>query len=184
MTVTGTQLDDVTLVARARDGDAHSYEQLVTRYEGPIYRLALRMLANAADAEDVTQEAFLAAWRQLGQLQEDAAFVGWLYRSATNRCLNVIRSRKPLADSTPEEHAASGPDGKPEQQAETSAQLAALSTAMGRLTPEKRACWLLREVHGRSYDEIATTLGVSATTVRGRIARARAELAEVMSPWR
>ncbi|WP_431875876.1 RNA polymerase sigma factor [Amycolatopsis sacchari] len=184
MTVGQAKLDDGTLVARARDGDVRAYEELVLRYQGPIYRLALRMLANTADAEDVVQDVFLTAWRRIGQLLEDASFVGWLYRSATNRCLNLIRARKPAADTEPDEHPAPGSAGRPDRVAETSAGLAALTSALARLTPEQRACWLLREVHGRSYEEIAATLGVTATTVRGRIARARAQLAEVMAPWR
>lgn len=177
-------LDDATLVARARDGDVRAYEQLVRRYQGPMYRLAVRMLASVGDAEDVVQEVFLTAWRQLFRLQEDAAFVGWLYRTTTNRCLNVIRARKPHADVELDQHESSGSAGRPERAVETSAQLAALVSALDQLTGEQRACWLLREVHGRSYDEIADTIGTTSTAVRGRIARARAQLAEVMAPWR
>ena len=91
-------LDDATLVARARDGDVVAYEQLVLRYQGPMFRLALRMLASRRDDEDVAQGVFLMVWRRLGQLQEDAAFVGWLYRTTTNRCLKVLRARRPIAD--------------------------------------------------------------------------------------
>lgn len=177
-------LDDVTLVARARDGDLGAYEQLVRRYQGPLYRLALRMLSSSADAEDVVQEVFLTAWRRMGQLREDAAFVGWLYRSATNRCLNVLRARRPLVPVEPDQHPAAEPSTLPDRAAETSAQLAALTAALGLLTGEQRASWLLREVHGRSYEEIAEAIGTSTTAVRGRIARARAQLAEVMAPWR
>jgi RNA polymerase sigma-70 factor (ECF subfamily) len=74
-------LDDVTLVVRARDGDVRAYEQLVRRYQGPMFRLAVRMLASRGDAEDVVQEVFLTAWRSLVRLHEEAAFVGWLYRN-------------------------------------------------------------------------------------------------------
>jgi RNA polymerase sigma-70 factor, ECF subfamily len=177
-------LDETTLVARARDGDVRAYEQLVRRYQGPMYRLALRMLSSTGDAEDVVQEVFLTAWRRLGQLQEDAAFVGWLYRTTTNRCLNVIRARKPLSDVELDQQASTGSTGRPELAAETSAQLTALSAALDELTGEQKACWLLREVHGRSYEEIADAIGTTSTAVRGRIARARAQLAEVMAPWR
>ncbi|PRY37895.1 RNA polymerase sigma factor [Umezawaea tangerina] len=175
-------LDDVTLVARAREGDVHAYEQLVLRYQGPMYRFAVRMLASRTDAEDVVQEVFLTAWRRLGQLQEDVAFMSWLYRTTTNRCLNVIRSRRPLAEVEPEEHEATGV--LPERSVEIGEQMAALAAALQKLTPEQRACWLLREVHGRSYDEIAKSVGANVTAVRGRIARARVQLAEVMAPWR
>ncbi|MGH3447928.1 MAG: RNA polymerase sigma factor [Nocardioidaceae bacterium] len=73
---------------------------------------------------------------------------------------------------------------EPDRVVETSAQLAALAQALRTLTHEQRACWLLREVHGRSYEEIATTLGVGPGAVRGRIARARIQLAEAMRSWR
>ncbi|MEO6085039.1 MAG: sigma-70 family RNA polymerase sigma factor [Umezawaea sp.] len=180
----GTALDDVTLVARARDGDVNAFEQLVRRYQGPMFGLARRMLASSSDAEDVVQEVFLIAWRRLGQLQEDAAFVGWLYRTTTNRCLNVIRSRKPTAEVELEGFGTVGSAGRPERAAETSEQMTALAKALELLPAHQRACWLLREVHGRSYDEIAETTGATNTAVRGRIARARAQLMEVMAPWR
>lgn len=179
-----TALDTGTLVARARDGDVRAYEEVVRRYQAPIYRLALRMLSSTVDAEDVVQEVFLTAWRRLSQLHDDGAFVGWLYRATTNRCLNVIRARKPVADVELDAHESPSPDGRPERAAEAGAQMTALVSALDELTPEQRACWLLREIHGRSYDEIARTIGTTATAVRGRIARARAQLAEVMSPWR
>jgi RNA polymerase sigma-70 factor, ECF subfamily len=177
-------LDDLTLVARARDGDVIAYEQLVLRYQGPMYRLAVRMLADRGDAEDVVQEVFLTAWRRLGQLQEDAAFVGWLYRATTNRCLNMIRDRRPVAEVELDQVESTSGDCRPERVAEASEQMTALSVALAQLTGEQRACWLLREVHGRSYEEIAEIVGSTVTAVRGRIARARAQLAEVMAPWR
>ncbi|MFF5991880.1 RNA polymerase sigma factor [Prauserella flavalba] len=177
-------LDDETLVARARDGDTRAYEQLVRRYQGPMYRLALRMLAGSGEAEDVVQEVFLTVWRRLDQLQDDSAFVGWLYRSTTNRCLNVLRARRPVADVDPDTTATRRVEAQPESAAELNDQVAALLKALAQLTPEQRACWLLREVHGRSYEEIARIVRGSTTAVRGRIARARAQLAEVMRPWR
>ncbi|MFF0493391.1 RNA polymerase sigma factor [Nocardia sp. NPDC004068] len=177
-------LDDATLAGRARDGDVRAYEQLVLRYQGPMFRLAARMLADRAEAEDVTQEVFLTAWRRIAQLQDDSAFAGWLYRMTTNRCLNVLRSRRVAADVDPDTTESPRADTRPEHAAQVNGQLAALTDALRLLTPEQRACWLLREVHGRSYEEIAEIVGTNGTAVRGRIARARAQLAEVMRPWR
>lgn len=179
-----TELDDATLAGRARDGDVRAYEQLVLRYQGPMFRLAAKMLADRAEAEDVTQEVFLKAWRTITRLQDDAAFAGWLYRMTTNRCLNVLRARRVPADVDPDTTASTRTDTRPEHATEVNSQMAALTDALQQLTPEQRACWLLREVHGRSYDEIAEIVGANSTAVRGRIARARAQLAEVMKPWR
>ncbi len=161
-----------------------AYEQLVQRYQGPIFRLAVRMLASPGDAEDVVQEVFLTAWRNLANLHADAAFVGWLYRSATNRCLNVIRARHATVDVDLAQQESRGVGSRPERTVEVSEQLAAVTEALQRLTGEQRACWLLREVHGRSYEEIAQAVGVTTTAVRGRIARARAQLTEMMASWR
>ncbi|MYW91943.1 sigma-70 family RNA polymerase sigma factor [Amycolatopsis rubida] len=184
MTTTSVPLDDATLVGRARDGDVRAYEQLVQRYQAPMFRLALKMLHHRGDAEDVVQEAFLGAWRKLAQLNDDNAFVGWLYRGTTNRCLNVIRARRPQADVDLDLAESPRRDTQPEHAVQVSGQLAALDEALQTLTPQQRACWLLREVHGRSYDEISEIVGANPTAVRGRIARARAQLAEVMKPWR
>jgi RNA polymerase sigma-70 factor (ECF subfamily) len=180
----GVALDDVTLVVRAREGDVSAFEQLVRRYQGPMYRLAVRMLASRGDAEDVVQEVFLTVWRRLEQLQDDAAFVGWLYRMTTNRCLNTIRARKPTSNTELDERESAIPESRPDRAAEVSAQVTALHEALQTLTGEQRACWLLREVHGRSYEEIAEAVGTTSTAVRGRIARARVQLMELMAPWR
>ncbi|WP_330185782.1 sigma-70 family RNA polymerase sigma factor [Nocardia sp. NBC_01503] len=176
--------DDATLAARVRDGDIRAFEQLVLRYEGQMFRLASRMLDDRAEAQDIVQEVFLTAWRRIGQLQDDAAFAGWLYRMTTNRCLNLLRSRQRPADIDPDATESPRTETRPEHAVQVNSQLEALTVALRELTPEQRACWLLREVHGRGYEEIGEIVGANATAVRGRIARARAQLAEVMKPWR
>jgi RNA polymerase sigma-70 factor (ECF subfamily) len=176
------ELDEATLVARARDRDVGAFETLVRRYERRIYLLCLRMLNGAnAEAEDVTQEVFLTAWRRLPDIEQDGAFGGWLYRTATNRCLNILRRRRPTTElddrTTP-----AGTD-EPERSAQNAQAMDALAKALAQLPDQQRACWLLREVHGRSYEEIAQLVDATTGAVRGRIARARIELAEVMAPW-
>lgn len=171
--------DDATLVARARDGDVRAFEALVRRYQRQVYRLAVRMLGDSGEAEDVAQEVFLAAWRTLPEIREDAAIRSWLYRTAANRCLNLLRARRPtapLADPAM-------PSADPEAHVEAGEKLAALRSAISQLTPEQRACWLLREVEELSYEEIAGILRTTPQAVRGRLARARAELAEAMTSW-
>ncbi|MFC0626181.1 RNA polymerase sigma factor [Kribbella deserti] len=180
------ELDEATLVARARDRDPAAFEMLVRRYQRRIYALCLRMLNGASgEAEDVAQDVFLTAWRRLPEIQHDAAFGSWLYRTATNQCLSALRTRKPVVElddvTTPVE---TGAQGDPARTVNNSQAMKALTLALAQLPPPQRACWLLREVHGRSYQEIAELEGTTATAVRGRIARARAELAEVMKPWR
>ncbi|MGQ0576370.1 MAG: RNA polymerase sigma factor [Pseudonocardia sp.] len=176
-------LDDATLVARAREGDLRAFEAIVRRYQGRMYRLALRMTGSAGDAEDVVQEVFVTAWRRLPEIREDAAVVGWLYRTTTNRCLNVLRGRRPteeLDEAAPDVVAAQDP----QLATQVTEQQAALTAALGRLPDNQRAVWLLREVHDRSYEEIAQIVGTSPQAVRGRLARARVQLAELMQPWR
>jgi RNA polymerase sigma-70 factor (ECF subfamily) len=176
-------LDDATLVARARDGDVRAFESLVRRYQRRIYQLALRMTASTADAEDITQEVFLTAWRRLPELREDAAVVGWLYRAATNRCLNLLRARRPTTEIDESTAPSTRPGDDPARGAQNAVQRAALAAALDELPAAQRAVWLLREVHGRSYDEIAQLVDTTPQAVRGRLARARVQLAERMQPW-
>ncbi|HYY18552.1 MAG TPA: sigma-70 family RNA polymerase sigma factor [Streptosporangiaceae bacterium] len=176
-------LEDATLVARAQDGDTRAFEALVRRYQRPIYRLAVRMLDDTGEAEDVTQEVFVTAWRRLPGIQEGKAVRAWLYRIATNRCLNILRARKPTAPLQEETVPAASPAGSPEAWAEAHERLVALRVALDRLTAEQRACWLLREVEELSYAEIAGILHTTPQAVRGRLARARAELGEAMISW-
>lgn len=148
--MTTTELDDATLVGRARDGDVRAYEQLVLRYQVPMLRLAVKMLNHRGDAEGVVQEVFLGAWRKLAQLQDDSAFVAWLYCSMAIRCLNVIRARRLQADVDLELAEWPRTDGQPEHAVQANGQLEALNAALQQLTPQQRGCWLLRDVHGRA----------------------------------
>ncbi|MCA1705738.1 MAG: sigma-70 family RNA polymerase sigma factor [Actinobacteria bacterium] len=182
--VAAEELDDLTLVVRAQEGDTRAFEILVRRHQRPLYRLAVRLLDNRSDAEDAVQEAFVAAWRRLGGFRAEAAFSSWMYRIVTNRCFKLLRGRRPvmtledLGDQP-------GPDGtSPERTAEKHDRAAALQRALQDLSIDQRACWVLRELHGLSYEDIAAIVGASPDAVRGRLHRARCTLAEVMTPWR
>src|ERR671938_565225 len=100
------ELTDAAIVARARAGDSDAYRVLVERHSRALFRLAFRMTGNESDAEDVVQESFLRAYRQLGKFDERASFGTWLYRIATNCSLDLVRSRKRrserMAQSDPE----------------------------------------------------------------------------------
>ncbi|GAA2945341.1 RNA polymerase sigma factor [Streptomyces enissocaesilis] len=177
--------EDALLAVRAREGDEEAFEVLVRRHGPPLLRLGLRMLGSRTEAEDAVQDAFVSAWRRLPEYRGEAAFRTWMYRIVTNRCLNLLRARRPVTglDAVPEP-AAPEHTGSPARAAEAGAALEELSAALGRLSPEQRACWVLRELHGLPYEEIADAVGISHQAVRGRIFRARRSLTEVMSAWR
>lgn len=176
---------DALLAVRAGEGDEGAFEMLVRRHGPSLLRLAARLLGSRTDAEDAVQDAFVNAWRRIPEFRGDASFSTWMYRIVTNRCLNILRSRRPTQDlgSVPEppapEHASS-----PVRAAESQAAVRALSDAMQGLTPEQRACWVLRELQGLPYEEIAEIVGSTHQAVRGRVFRARRYLTEAMSSWR
>lgn len=182
--LSAAQFDDLTLVVRAQEGDTRAFEVLVRRYQRQLYRLAVRMLGNSSDADDAVQDAFVAAWRQLSGFRGDAAFSSWMYRIVTNRCLKLLRTRRPalplddVGDQPTPDHDC------PEHRAEAHDRAAALNRALQDLPADQRVCWILRDLHGLSYDDIAVIVSASPDSVRGRLYRARRTLAEVMTPWR
>ena len=132
-------------IARARHGDADAFEQLVVAYEGPVYRLALRMCGSAEDAREVTQDAFLAAWRGLPAFRGDSRFSSWLYRLTTNAAIDFLRREKHHLGNLPLEEAPERPDPQqPELLAEQREQQEALQRALDQLSPEHRQVLLLR----------------------------------------
>ncbi|GHH85218.1 DNA-directed RNA polymerase sigma-70 factor [Streptomyces sulfonofaciens] len=177
--------DDALLVARAREGDQDAFEDLVHRHGPALLGLATRMLGDRAEAEDAVQDAFVNAWRRLPEFRGQAAFRTWMYRIVTNRCLNQLRARRPATglEAVPEP-AAPEYQASPERLAESNAAMRALAEAVSDLSPEQRACWVLRELHDLSYDEIAQAVGVGRQAVRGRIFRARRHLTTAMEAWR
>jgi RNA polymerase sigma-70 factor (ECF subfamily) len=174
-------LDEATLVVRAQEGDVRAFEELARRHQAALYRLAVRVMGDAGEAEDALQEAMLDAWRRIERFRGESAFSTWMYRVVTNRCLGMLRRRRPVPVERVAESAA--PDS-PERSAEVDAGMAALGWELRGLRPELRLCWVLRELEGLGYTEIALITGASEDAVRGRIHRARVQLAEVMRPWR
>ncbi len=175
--------DDGILVTRARSGDTTAFERLVRRYSGPVYRIALRVLGDPEAAQDAAQETFVTAWRRLHDVRAEQAFAAWLYRVATTRALQTARARRTEAalDAVPPPVSSSG---NPEPAALAGDLRAALDRALVRLTPEQRACWVLKELEGLSYDEIAHVTHTGPGAVRGRLHRARSRLVEELTPWR
>ncbi|MFI6149720.1 sigma-70 family RNA polymerase sigma factor [Streptomyces sp. NPDC051109] len=177
-------LDDSVLTVRASEGDEDAFAVLVRRHSSRLLALSQHLLGSRTDAEDAVQEAFLSAWRRLPEFRHRASFGTWMYRIVTNRCLNTLRHRPyPLPLDTVPEPAAADADSSPPRVAEIDAATAALTAALLELSPELRVCWVLRELHGLHYEEIAHVVGSSEQTVRGRLFRARRALTEAMRPW-
>ncbi|MBB0246256.1 sigma-70 family RNA polymerase sigma factor [Streptomyces alkaliphilus] len=178
-------VEDARLVADAVKGNQAAFETLVRRHTPELLRLAGRLVGPVGDPEDIVQEAFVTAWRGLPGFRGESTFRTWMFRIVTNRCLNHIRARPPLTGTRvgPETIPAHG-YGSPARTTEAGAAIRDLLGALGRLPADQRACWVLRELHGLSYEEIARVVGAGSPTVRGRIHRARRMLTEEMSAWR
>ena len=168
------------LIERARSGDTRAFEDLARREERALYRHALRIVGTTSDAEDIVQDALFSAWRSIASFQ-GLSFRAWLFRIATNRALDQLRSRKrrpelPLDppdddEVTWAEPVAPGPDLT--QLAGDREALAAVESALGALPAEQRTALLLRDVEGFAYEEIAVITSVEIGTVKSRIHRGR-----------
>lgn len=174
--------DEEFLVRAAQRGDLEAFGELMRRYEQTTYRVALRMLGSPAEAEDAAQDAFLRAWRSLPRFQGSSSFGTWLYRITTNRCLNIIAARRP--SETLDESRAGDRRDDPAARAQQREQLSALTASIDRLPAEQRAALVLREFEGLSYDEVADVLQITLAAVKGRIHRARAQIALDLADFR
>ena len=174
------------LVQRAKQGDEESFAALVEQNQGRIYNLALRMTGNPDDALELSQEAFLNAWKGLGKFQGDSSFATWLYRLTSNVCIDFLRREKRRSalsmtislDDEEEARQAELPDERfsPHVEAERRERQEALRAGLNTLSAGDRRVLILRELEGLSYGEIAQVLGLEEGTVKSRIARARLAL--------
>ena len=172
---------DQQLVQRAQRGDLRAFDLLVLKYQGRIAALVSRYVSDAGEVEDVTQEAFIKAYRALGKFRGDSAFYTWLYRIAANAAKNhlVAKGRRPGADATIEDAEGFDEGGMLSESASPEAlamggELAeVVESALKALPDELKAALMLREFDGLSYDDIADVLGCPVGTVRSRIFRAR-----------
>jgi len=167
---------DEDLVARSKTGDTDSFNQLVKRWERPIFALAYRTLGREQDARDVTQETFLRAFRALGGFKGDAKFSSWLYRIALNLCRDWMRKdRRTPVVAVPEgvEMEQLAAEGGPSETVEDLAARAELSgivrTAMEKLPAEQRESIILKEYHGLTFQEIADLMKCPLSTVKTRV---------------
>ncbi len=171
----GKKVQDEALIRRAKAGDREAFGRLMERFQAPVYRVVRGILSDAADAEDVAQEAFLRAFESLKKFRGESGFFTWLYRIAVNEALRARKRRNfaPL-EAVPE---AESP--RPELPDEDGPSLAALERLLGRLSDEFRSIVVLRDIEGLSYQDIAETLEIPMGTVESRLFRARRELREL-----
>lgn len=176
---------DRWLVDRAVHGDLRAFEVLLRRHQDRVFRIALRMLGDRQDAEDVSQDVAVQLWRALASFSGSSMFSTWLYRLVVNRCLNHQRAQqraradtRPLVD-TDQPATTIGP----EQRAMGAARLDAAAAALSSLPGDQRAVLVLFQIEGLSYREVAAVLGVTEPAVRSRLERARRNLLGAMKEW-
>ena len=174
---------DGYLVARAQDGYLDAYEMLVQRHSAMAYRVALRLCGNHHDAQDIAQEALIAAWENLARFRADSSFSTWLYQIVTRRTLNKItRSRGAgLVDLLDE---AADPITGPAAQAERNLAANAVADALATLPFAQRAAVVLHHFEGLSYAEVAEVTRSTVPAVRSHLFRARRTLGAKLEEWR
>lgn len=173
---------DALLAGRSADGDSFAFALLVRRHNAYLRAFAIRLTGSHADADDVVQEALIAAWSALPSLEDKSKVRSWLLSIVSRKASDRIRSRKPTAELDERE-----PDVRsagPEDAAVATSRLDALGRILNDLPDGQRQCWVLKEVAGLSYEEIANELGTNVSTVRGKLARARATVLREMEEWR
>lgn len=183
---------DQQLVERAQQGDKHAFELLVSKYQRKLGRLLSRFIRDAGEVEDVTQEAFIKAYRALSSFRGDSAFYTWLYRIGINTAKNYLAAsgrRAPTSTNYDAEEADTFENGDQLRDLNTpenllmSKQIAqSVNQSMDRLPEELKAAIMLREIEGMSYEDIAKIMGCPIGTVRSRIFRAREAISEQLRP--
>jgi RNA polymerase sigma-70 factor (ECF subfamily) len=185
----GPEPDDASLVRRCLKDDQAAFRILVERYQGEVYSLTLRLVNRAEDAEDLTQETFLRAFRALKRYDPTRPFGAWLHTIASRLCIDHHRRQRGarLVSLTQPEEGTAGeertidladPDAGPEEHAEQGELARRLEALVQSLPPDSRAAILLRHQQDLPYEEIARVLGVPLGTVKARIHRARIMLKE------
>jgi RNA polymerase sigma-70 factor (ECF subfamily) len=183
---------DAATVALARDGDSEAFRTLVERHGRAVFRLAHRMTGNAQDAEDVVQETFLKAYKQLGRFESRANFGTWLHRIAVNCSIDSIRSRPHREaghDATDLEHLGAMSDTHdagqttPERLMLSTEVHERVTTAMEALSQMERAAFVLRHFEGQSIDEISRALGLKTNATKHSIFRAVRKMRIALEPF-
>jgi RNA polymerase sigma-70 factor (ECF subfamily) len=179
------------VIERAKAGDADAFRLLVERHSRAVFRLAFRMTGNEFDAEDVVQETFLRAYRQLNSYELRSAFSTWLYRIASNYALDLIRSRKRdedrrvrQADSASRDvlDSFASAEALPDRAMYGAEVRERVQLALAGLSPQERTAFLLRHFEGQSIEEIGAVLGTAGSATKNAIFRAVRKLREALTP--
>lgn len=170
---------DWELVETARGGDRPAFNQLVLKYRNRVLGVAVRMLGDRGEAEDLAQDVFVKVFRALKDFQHEALFSTWLYRVTANSCLNRIQKRKQEKSMTsvlddPEAHP--DPAANPQRVLEEKQAKLLVEKAIQDLPSDQRVILILRDIEGLSYEDIAESLGIELGTVRSRLHRARLQI--------
>lgn len=183
---------DLQLVARAQRGDKRAFDLLVVKYQRKLARLLSRFVRDPTEVEDVTQEAFIKAYRALPSFRGDSAFYTWLYRIGINTAKNYVMAagrRAPTSSGIDAQDAESYDEGEQLRDVNTPESLllskeiaSTVNSAMEMLPAELRTAIQLREIEGMSYEDIARIMDCPVGTIRSRIFRAREAIAERLRP--
>jgi RNA polymerase sigma-70 factor (ECF subfamily) len=176
-------VSDAYLVARAQEGYLDAYEMLVQRHSPMAYRVALRLTGNHHDAQDIAQEALIAAWEHLARFRAGSSFSTWLYQIVTRRALNKM-SRGVPANSLELVPEVADPGEEPAVRTERNFEVDAVTDALLALPFPQRAVIVLHHFEGLSYAEIATVTGSTEPAVRSHLFRARRALGKKLEEWR
>ena len=169
---------DADCVARCLEGQTDAFEELVRRYEKPLYNGCLRIVGNSEDAQDIVQTVFLKTYENLARYEPNRKFFSWIYRMMVNASLNHLEKKRPNAELDPR---TASPDAAPDESFATNQQSARLQEALMQLRPEMRVAVVLKYFGDLSYDELGYVLNVPAKTVKSRLYSARRMLCDIMS---
>ena len=179
-------MNEKELIARLQARDEAAFEELIRQYEKKVYSLCARMCGNAEDAEEAAQDAFLALWRGIDRFRQESSLSTWIYRLASNACIDLMRRKKKGAGSVSLDDEelfvdAVDPAPQPHEEAERRETQRLLQEGILSLPAEYRSILLLREIEGLSYSEISAALDLELGTVKSRISRGRTLLRNFLS---
>ena len=169
--------DDAELVRETLAGDAHAFDELLERYQGKIYNLALQITGNRQDAKDAAQTAFLKVYQNLSRFDPSHKFFSWIYRIASNAALDIARREQ--RDVSLEIDATAATPG-PHRRAASVETARAIRGALAQLSPEMRVTIVLRHFHGLTYQEMSDIVGVPVGRIKSRLFSARVRLRELL----